>query len=506
MRGRSIIGLAAALALVACNAPQARPSQDDPRPVPPRSGKAPAPDKPPEPRRAAVVALAVDQSASMRGFAATGSMAALITNADQAIRDVTQGSATYYSLDEAAERVPEERLLDRARYTKAAADLRVVLDSPELRDADVLVAFTDGQPTSAHGQLGICTPAGTQVISDLEGWFATYVKAGMAAWIVLDKLPFAGRFFLNCRDADKVPEIKSRLGRKLECDRRECSYMIPESQPQDRAVVGIVLARPPFADTASSFVQSYLRSRSSATAVRLHRSPRDRHEIDRVTASLVGAHATYPVDVHVEDGDAQTRAIHVHCPEGKPDMAVRVCVRLRAGDAPPGQSLARMDPPEIDGAQPVRDGRGLGDWLELPRGQSLDPAVMPQLHAARHDCASLWPEYLKRVKPERPAEAATSCTGGDGIEVHEVITACGCRPRSRHGATEVRFVQQYHSTAAAVERDLSTRGFSADPQAWFEQPDRVNGLSQLVRQLAAMPAGDAEPHVVLRLVIDVKRP
>jgi len=34
----------------------------------------------------------------------------------------------------------------------------------------------------------------------------------------------------------------------------------------------------------------------------------------------------------------------------------------------------------------------------------------------------------------------------------------------------------------------------------------VNGLSQLVRQLAAMPAGDAEPHVVLRLVIDVKRP
>jgi hypothetical protein len=67
-------------------------------------------------------------------------------------------------------------------------------------------------------------------------------------------------------------------------------------------------------------------------------------------------------------------------------------------------------------------------------------------------------------------------------------------------------VQQYRSTAADVERELSTEGFSADPQAWFEQPDRVNGLSELVRRLAALRAGDAEPSQVLRLVIDVKRP
>jgi hypothetical protein len=451
------------------------------------------------------VALAVDQSASMQGFATTKSITTVIMDAEQAIRDVVHGAPAYYSLGETAEKVREDRLFEPTRYAKGAADLRAVLDAQELRDADVLAAFTDGQPTAAQDQLGMCTPAGTQTISDLDEWFAAHMKAGTAAWMILEKLPFAGRFFLNCRGADKVPEIKNRLGQKLECDRRECFYRIPEAHPQDRALVGIVLAKAAFADTASAIVQAYLQHRSGATAVRLHRARLDSYVVDEVAVSLVGARAAYKVDVDPAPGAPDTRTVHVRCPDSNPDMAVRVCVRLRAQESPPGQPLARMDPPEIEGAQPLRDGRSLGDWLELPRGQSLDPALMPKLYAARHECASLWPRYLELAQAGR-ATGATGCAGGKGIEVHELVTSCGCRAQPRAGSTEVRFVQGYRSTIADVERALSTKELSADPQSWFEQPDRVNGLSELVHRLAAVRTDDAAPHVVLRLVIDVHRP
>jgi hypothetical protein len=501
---------AAALALCTCNDPASRGAHKRDSQAAPAPRKSPATPRaePPAPpaTRPPVVALAVDQSASMRGFATAKSIATAITDAEQAIRDVAQGSLALYSLGATAEKVDEPRLFDQTTYRKGAADLGAALDSPTLRDADVMVVFTDGQPTAAQGPLGMCTPAGTQVISDLHGWFATRLTAGTAAWMILDKIPFAGRFFLNCRDADKVPEIKSRLGKKLECDRHECSYLIPETHPQDRALVAIVLAKQAFADTASAVVQAYLQHRSGATAVRLHRSSRDRHSLQDVAASLVGAHAAYKVNVEPVRGDPETRVLHIRCPDGNADMAVRVCVRLRAPDPLPGEPLARMNPPEIESAQPLRDGRSLGDWLELPRGQSLDPAVLPKLYASRHECASLWPRYLELASAGRSASGAPGCTGGDGVEVHELITSCGCRAQPRTGSTEVRFVQRYRSTSADVERALAARELSADPRGWFEQPDRVNGLSELVHGLAALPAGDADPHVALRLVIDVRRP
>jgi hypothetical protein len=131
---------------------------------------------------------------------------------------------------------------------------------------------------------------------------------------------------------------------------------------------------------------------------------------------------------------------------------------------------------------------------------------MPKLHAEWHDCATLWPHYLELVRPGSPATATAECTGGEGIEVHELVTSCGCRAQSRSGSTEVHFVQRYRSTSADVERELSTRELSADPQSWFDQPGRVNGLLELVHRLAAVPAGNTDPNVVLRLVLDVHRP
>jgi hypothetical protein len=455
------------------------------------------------------VALAIDQSASMRGFAATQSITSVIGDAERAIRDVTHGSATYYALGETARRVPEADLYDQTRYTQGAADLRVALEAQELRDADVLVVVTDGQPTAAQrgASLGLCTPAGTQVISDLHDWFATRVDAGTAVWIVLEKVPFAGRFFLNCKGADKVPEIAGRLGKRLQCDSRECSYMIPKAPPQSRALVGIVLAKSPYAETASALVEAYLRGHRDATTVRLHHSTRDRYTVDRVTASLVGARTSYTVKPRVTEGEPPIYAIPAHCPQDNPDMVVRVCVRLRAANPPPGQPLARMDPPAIAGAQTVRTARTVADWLELPSGQSLEPAVIPRLNPSWHECASLWPGYLERADPGHHAnDASSSCTGGDGIEVHELITACSCRAQRPRRATEISFVQGYRSTDDTVQRALSDHQLAADSDSWFDQPDRVNGLSELVQLIAAPRTADPPPHTVLRLVLDVDRP
>jgi hypothetical protein len=525
MTARRILVVAAAVALApACERDKPLPTGLPPVSTPPSLGtpseppappahaaarSAPsAPSPPPAPppgARLPVVALAVDQSASMRGFAATGAITTAIESGERAIREATHGSPAFYALGETADVVTEAALFDPANYTKAGADLRAALAARALRDADILVAFTDGQPTVAHGPrapLGMCTPAGTQVISDLRDWFAGYLDADKAAWLVLEKLPFTGRFFLNCRDANKVPEIERALHGRLQCDAHECSYLIPKAQ--DRALVAIVLAAPAFADAASALVERYLRDQHTATttAVRLHRSARDHHVIDGVSASLIGAHAAYPVKV---DTDAGSYAIHARCPEDHPDMAVRVCVRLRAQTLPPGQPLAEMDPPVIADADTVHNGRTLGDWLELPPGQSLDPALLPSLHAAQHDCPTLGPKYLGLADHGHHGDGPAECAGGDGVEVHELITACGCHA-SKRDATAIEFVQRYHSTEDGAARELSAKQLSADPRLWFEQPDRVNGLAELVHLLAAPRPADATPSAVLRLVIDVHRP
>lgn len=521
MRGARLVCLTAvSLAMPGCSDREPRrpiahkpaPPQDEAVPSPtggaPTTGAVPeSPAARPESPAAAdaAVVLAVDQSRSMQGFAATGSMTAVITDAERAIRAVAHRTATYYSLGATADKVAEDQLLGRAKYTKDAADLQAVLDGPELRAADVLFAFTDGQPTAARpggARLGPCTPDGTQVIADLDRWFAGRVAAGDAVWIVLEKVPFQGQYFLNCSGADQDPAIAKHLGARLQCDTRECSYLI--RTPQDRALVGVVIARPAFADTAAKLVEDYLRDRSAATAVRLHRSAHDHHTVDRVTASRNGARE-YAADVRVSDNDPQTWQIRASCPRDNPDVTVRVCVQLRAPAAPPGLALSQVTAPEITGAQPLGRGRAIDDWLELPPEQSLDLAILSKLQKSRN-CSMLWRRYVERTEASGRASEPSDCVGGDGFEAHELVTSCGCTSH-RTGPIEVRFEQRYRSAEDDVLRELSDRELSAD-RSWFEQPDRVNGLAELVHRLAAAhsTATSAAPHPVLRLTIDVKRP
>lgn len=425
---------------------------------------------PPPGRKAASFALAVDQSASMAGFAEAGQLEPIVTAFGGVLRarGASAEQVQVRSIGAQVTSADEKQLWDRARFRASRADLRAALASPELTGPDLALIITDGQPTRARVGRAACSPLGTQDVSELAGLLGDLLASGRGVWLVFERRPFRGTAFLNC--SEPTPSIKAALrqkGIRLSC-RGECSH------PYDgeRVVLTIAIAGAEVVEDAARYIEGYLDMRGDAEALRLHPSPADRWRAARPEVLVDDGRGTSAIPV---DGRAGSWTSELRCP-GR-DVAVRLCLRAAP---PPSRRAAAMAALAAPRLQLRQDPAGEpGELYRLPDRLGFDATTLPRLNAGKFDCTAVWARYQELIQ-DAPA-TPSGCEARADEQAVEVVVACGCL---RGGVRdEVLQWSQAHQPWARAVSAFAER-YGARAATWYEEPERVNGLSALLEALA----------------------
>lgn len=435
-------------------------------------------DRPPPRRAATSFALAVDQSASMAGFAEAKMIEPITEAASRAFKGVggTGETVPFYSLGAKVEKVGEKQLWDRSRFRQSRADLVTALAAPQLTSADLAVVVTDGQPSSARLAGSTCSALGTEDMRALAGTLSSFLDAGRGVWLVFERRAFRGTAFLNCSVPTQA--IKDAFAKKprLTCG-KECSYR----HDGERVVMTIVLAAADVEDDAAKFVESYLTELGAgAEALRLHESASDRWSVRRPELQLDGGEVTSPLEVNGRGG---TWTGELSCPTG--EVVARICMHAKAPPQMRALAMGGLTAPalQLEAEQP-------DDLYELPEQTGFDASALPELRASASDCPAVWERY-RELASERPA-VPSRCEAKPGEKTAEVVVACGClREAPRQARLEWR---QAHAPRKRAAEQVAER-YSARAATWYQEPERINGLDALLAALAARPGADGAARV-----------
>jgi hypothetical protein len=361
------------------------------------------------------------------------------------------------------------------------------MDVPAIAGADVAVIVSDGQPSSEQIFHKPCTQLGTEDVTGLAPRLETALGSGRGVWLILERLAFDGTFYLNCHTP--TPAISAAVhDRHGSCKSHgECSYRYAG----ERSVLVIVTASPETIDSGAKYIEAYTARRPRAVAIRLHGTPADQWTALPPALAIVGARSPSSTSV---GGTAGAWHAGVQCPTRA--SGVRVCVRAR----PPGRDRARP----LVGLSPARVALAPArqrDLYELPASSTFDYRQLPAMQAWNYDrCDRVWDRYRALIQEAGAALPPSCVAGGDDLAT-EVALACGCL------GGEARRETIQISQVIAIDREIArtVAGHYASSDNWFNEPDRVNGLAELVQRIATFWSGklDKEATVVGSLQLTV---
>ncbi|HEU4731310.1 MAG TPA: hypothetical protein VFT22_25625 [Kofleriaceae bacterium] len=433
------------------------------RAAPPASGRSVPPAPPAPPRSPASFAIAIDQSASMAGFAQTGALEPLIDAAVELSRagDIARDHVGFFSIGEQTVRVAESALWETGQFHRPRADLARALAAGDIAGADLSVIVTDGQPTSREPSQASCSLQGAEDVGGLAPRLEAALDAGRGIWLVFERVAFDGRFFLNCRALP--PEVGKALARRQVRCGAECSYR----HRDQRTLLAIVQAAPAFHDAGAHLVERYLADRPGAVAIRLHTTPADRWIPIGAEVEIVGARGAARVPVTGSPGAWQAE---IACPAR--DAGVRICVRAR-----------RRAPRAAHAAAALGEARAVvvadreDDLHELAAGAAFTAEQLRSMQSWNYPgCAKAW---IRHRELARAAAAPGTCAAGPGEIATTAAIACGCLSHRSDGPHReaLELAQPY----TMLERDPDwLEPFAASESTWFDQPERIKGLSVLL--------------------------
>lgn len=467
-----------------------RPARDAAEEEPP-AGEELAPaegalDRPPPSRPAETFAFAVDQSASMAGFAEAEMIEPITLAASRAFQDVggNRDTVPFYSIGARVEKVDERALWSRGRFRQPRADLLAALAARELTEADLAVVVTDGQPTGSKRSRATCSPLGTEDVRALAGALNGFLDAGRGVWLVFERRAFQGTAFLNCSTPTQA--IKEALAPKprFSCG-KECSYR----HDGERLVLTLVVAAADAGESGERFVASYLAGLGDgAEALRLHASAVDGWSVRRPDIELTNGQGSEPVEVSGRGGEWQSV---IRCPAG--DVAARICLYAKARTPTRAISMGGLVAPtlQLEPRQP-------DDLYQLPEQTGFDPSALAELRPDESECSAVWARYRERAAELAPV--ASSCQAKPGEKTVEVVVACGCLrdgpredPRDRPPPARLEWTQAHAPRERAAEQ-FGER-YSAHAATWYQEPERINGLDALLEALAARPGEGGAAHI-----------
>jgi len=452
----------------------------EPAPAPPRAADAqPAEPATPEdgpvrppPRAATSLAIAVDQSASVAGFARTGVIQALVDGAVELARasNIAADRVTFLSIGAQVARVSEPELWGTGRFGNAGADLAVALDAPEIANSDLAVIVSDGQPTSRAASGAACSLLGAEDVSSLAPRLEAALDAGRGLWLVLEQAAFDGTFFLNCRTLP--PGVAVALARRQVRCTTECKYPYRDR----RALLSIVQAAPGFADAGARYVAGYLAQHAGAVAIRLHTAVGDRATPSQARVEIVGEQGTAIMPVSGSPGAWQAQ---LACPAR--DAGVRICVTTRSAEHGDAHAVVELGGVRA-AALPDRE----GDLHELGADEVLDARHLQRMQAWSYAaCEKAWIRFGDLAAPAAgpvSSAAAPACVAGPGEVASAAAIACGCLSRggdARHREL-LELTQAYLVLAPAPDWIAP---FAAAESTWFDEPDRIKGLAVLLERV-----------------------
>lgn len=440
-------------------------------------------------RTAAGFVIAVDQSTSMAGFAETGAIELVIEAVERALKQkgVDVGQVKFVSIGAQVESAKEQELWDRTRFRKGRADLVAALAAPDLAASDVSIIITDGQPTSARGVKAPCSPLGTEDVSGLAGTLTTFLDGGRGVWLIFERRPFRGTVFLNCsQPTQAIKDALAARSIRLSCG-GECSH----AHDGERVVLTVVVAGSAVVDEAAHFVDAYTAELRGAEALRLHASRADLWTVGAPEVELVGERG---ISAALVQGSGGEWISEIRCPTR--EAGVRICLRANEPSKHQAAPMTRLAPP-VATLQP--DQRG--DLYLLPNGTGLDPATLRLVRAAEFDCTTAWSRYEELVG-EASAAPPAGCPAADGVLTAEVAVACGCLHGGPHD--EILEWSQSDDRANDAMRRFGER-YGAHERSWYEEPDRINGLSALLGAIATRPV-DQRALTIGRIRIQIGPP
>jgi len=458
----------------------------------------------------AVVAL--DTSQSMRGFKLED-LEPILDDIARAldVRGIRGPAAEMKRFGVREDLTPLALPLTPQSFGGQRADLQTALRNPQLTAADVWVLITDGQPTPANVRTRSCAYSEkVELAGSLGLWMESSIRGDMRLWIVLERLPFDGEFFLNCG----VPQAgQASLGkdRGMRCD-PECHY----PYAGDRALLTLVAASKSADSVARRFISDYLEARPRAEAIRLHEPTEPEWSAVSPPEVLLFApprpdQPTAPrtrispgdVPVRHAGAGAQSFIADVRCTHRA--LGFGACLRSAPSATPVEREfrVVRMSDPVMRADPPLRN-----VVIDVERG--FAPELLNQVRSwERDDCPSVWGTFEVLARDHAAIhEAPINCpTSSADVRAIELVGFCGCHPSDSTQPVEqqIELIHGYDVRDVELQNLLASKGFAADEKRWFDQPDRIHGLSELLLHAARVQderlQGQTKPLQSLRLTI-----
>ncbi len=440
------------------------------------------------------VAVAVDLSVSMRGFAATGAMERVLLDFARAVdsieslRDASGRSPQkeYFGVGPETAKLPSVTHLWRGRgaaYGKSRADLENALRSDSLRAATVAALFTDGQPSATRkGLTAPCEPGERPTFRELQGVIQGLRREGRPVWLLLERVSFQGTIFLNCGSMSTVlkqqsdPGIKCRLGGECRAERAG-----------ERAMLTLLVGAPRQPELVRMVVAAYLDQRLQADG-------------DAVAIDLAGAPPMWKALESSTKGWLATSTIEGSGVPGRSNVRVR-CHERSLRDQGPSAARIRVAATR----QTFRDGM-LALWdAGVPRARVLHGGTDKRLHllgefgferefllqegapTLEGSCTAAWNRYERYWQRERERGAEVpvpaGCGGHDTSWCADLLALCDCG-RPRETSATIVVAHRVVPRARAVRRALEREGLAVDHGAsWLAQLERIEGLGGLIEAL-----------------------
>lgn len=456
---------------------------------PPKPAQDSVSDRPSAGQQIKTIAVVIDVSASMRGFAAarSGPLAQLSGAVDAAwTRMATQGSRArvqYYALGKSLVKARPQTLWDSRTYHAPGADIaggmKRFLEHPEM--GDMMILITDGQPTSRVPN-GVCSLTSMESPAELQQIFQDAREHNMGAWMVMMKPDFDGRFYMNC--GIPRPDMCAYINKhfdKFRCPAcqhrhrtRECSFHFNGR----RTLLMMIVARSNVIPAAISFVQGLKASLQPGLrpfVLQLFPVPGYAFKLDpRLWISKI---TRRHIQVQHVTLTSRKNTVEDRC-NAERGLGLGLVFNLKSG-IDMSSPIRWLPQVEIQPADLM--GKSLGIF---PYHEGMDPQIKTTLEESDPGQHKTCLPVLNRLSRDINSGMIAN---GHAIDegAYMILAPCGCAAftERRHSMKfTVRFTQKLEDRTTQLIATLKQQGYLLDQNSdWFKRPDRLLFLDILVR-------------------------